>query len=432
MKWWEIVLCIIGISFCHYGYIKSYNLLFDSKEKNISIKVSILFLFITVITYYNTFYNYYFSKIIISFFELFVLFKLIYQERIKETTFKTFILYLIGWIIEMFLGLIMVYFEYNSLIQIDDNIIFKVLFSILMMLLMLLLSKIKVIKKLMQKLYFLMFKIFNIWLLIIISIFVLILLSYYLIIANEIYSIVSIVALVVILFLLIFIGIYQSIKTKKANDKQEILLNFMKEYEMIIDKERIDRHEMVNNLLVLKGIKNKNSKNYDKVLNDILLTYQSSKTPSGLYELPSGLKGLFYYKIYDMRNNNIETFINISNKILKDLDNLDSKILTKVCKILGILLDNAKEAAKESNKKLVVIDLYKEKNDTVVYIENSINRNNKLDLSKMKVKGFSTKGNNRGYGLYLVDRILNKTDKLELFQEINKNKFVSILKIKNN
>ena len=44
----------------------------------------------------------------------------------------------------------------------------------------------------------------------------------------------------------------------------------MKEYEMVIDKERIDRHEMVNNLLVLKSIKNKNSKSYNKILYDIL------------------------------------------------------------------------------------------------------------------------------------------------------------------
>ena len=275
-------------------------------------------------------------------------------------------------------------------------------------------------------------KIFNLTVLTIISVIILVMLTYYLIISNGIYSNLSIICLIVILAVLIIIAMVESIKTKQANDKQEVLLGFMKEYEMIIDKERIDRHEMVNNLLILKTFKNKNSKDFERILDGLLLTYQNNKTPKGLYELPSGLKGLFYYKIYDMKNSNIETFINISNKIIKDLDNLDSKILTKVCKILGILLDNAKEAAKESNKKLVVIDLYKEKNNTVVYIENSINRNNKLDLSKMKVKGFSTKGNNRGYGLYLVDRILNKTDKLELFQEINKNKFVSILKIENN
>ena len=201
---------------------------------------------------------------------------------------------------------------------------------------------------------------------------------------------------------------------------------------MVIDKERMDRHEMVNNLLVLKSIKNKNTKSYDKVLDDILLTYQSNKTPSSLYELPSGLKGLFYYKVYDMKNNDIETFINISNKITKDLDRLDSKTLTKLCKILGILLDNAKDAAKDSKDKLVVIDLYKEKKNIIVYIENSINNEKEIDINKMKLKGYSTKGNNRGYGLYIVNKLLNNNNKLDLSQEVKDNKFISILTIKNN
>ena len=87
-------------------------------------------------------------------------------------------------------------------------------------------------------------------------------------------------------------------------------------------------------------------------------------------------------------------------------------------------------ACLESKEKIVVIDLYKEKNDIVIYIENSINKNNKIDLSKMKVKGFSTKGSNRGYGLYIVDKLLNKNKQLELSQNIDKDKFVSILKIK--
>ena len=432
MKWWESALHIIAISFMHYGYIKAYSKIFKKEKYFKEFIIGIILLFITILTYYNTFYNSGVLKIIISFSELLVLFKIIFKESWKITILRTLIMYVFIVATEMILGIFIVYFNIESLVEFNYNVVFKVLFSILMTLVLMLLSNLKFINKLFNKLYILMEKIFNLTVLTIISVIILVMLTYYLIISNGIYSNLSIICLIVILAVLIIIAMVESIKTKQANDKQEVLLGFMKEYEMIIDKERIDRHEMVNNLLILKTFKNKNSKDFERILDGLLLTYQNNKTPKGLYELPSGLKGLFYYKIYDMKNSNIETFINISNKIIKDLDNLDSKILTKVCKILGILLDNAKEAAKESNKKLVVIDLYKEKNNTVVYIENSINRNNKLDLSKMKVKGFSTKGNNRGYGLYLVDRILNKTDKLELFQEINKNKFVSILKIENN
>lgn len=431
MKWWESAIHIIGITFCHYAYIKSYSLIFKNQMQKINYKSFIIFLLITILTYYNTFYNYGFSKIIISFLEIFLILKTIYKDDVKSCLLKSILIYLICWIVEMILGLIMAYFFVNTLQQFDHNNIFKFLFSDLMMLFVLLFSCLPFVKKNWNKLFFLMNKIFNMTVLIVLSIIILVLLTYYLIISTDIYSIGAILLLIVILFSLITISIIQSIKTKKANDKQEILLDFMKEYEMIIDKERIDRHEMVNNLLVLKSIKNKNTKQYDKILDDILLTYQSNKTSKGLYELPSGLKGLFYYKIYDMKNKNIDVFINVSNKIINDLEKIDSKTLTKVCKILGILLDNAKEGAYESNDKLVVIDLYKDDDDIIIYIENTINDKN-IDINKMKIKGFSTKGKNRGYGLYIVNKLLGESNKIMLEQNIKDNKFISIMTIKNN
>ena len=428
MKWWESALHIIAISFMHYGYIKAYSKIFKKEKYFKEFIIGIILLFITILTYYNTFYNDDASRIVISFAELIVLFKVVFNEKWKDIILKSIIMYVFIVSVEMILGIFMVYFNFESLAEISN--VFRVLFSVLMTLVLMFLSRLKFIKKFFNTLYNLMEKILNLTILMIISIIILVMLTYYLIISNNIYSNLSIICLIIILIILIVIAMTESIKTKQANDKQEILLDFMKEYEMIIDKERIDRHEMVNNLLVLKSIKNKNSKNYNKVLDDILLTYQSSKTPKGLYELPSGLKGLFYYKIYDMKNDNIEAFINISNKIIKDLDNLDSKTLTKLCKILGILLDNAKEAAKDSKEKLVIIDLYKENKDIVVYIENSINKNNKIDLDKIKVKGFSTKGNNRGYGLYIVNKLLGDKNTFDLSQKISNGKFISVLTIK--
>ena len=432
MKTYEVILCILGITFCIYVYIKSYSLIFGNKIQRIDYKTGIVLLITVVLAYYNTFYNYGFSKILISFIEIFVVLKITYKNSIKLCLLKSSIIYLICWIVEMILGLLMAYFFINKLQQFDGNIIFKVLFSIFMMLIILLLCYTPFVQKTCNKLYNLMTRVFNMTLLIAMTILILVLLTYYLIISTDIYSIGMIVLLIILLLSLIVISMVQIIKTKMATDKQEVLLNFMKEYEMIIDKERIDRHEMVNNLLVLKSIKNKNTKQYDKILDDILLTYQSNKTSKGLYELPSGLKGLFYYKIYDMKNKGIEVFINVSNKIVKDLDNLDSKALTKVCKILGILLDNAKEAAYESKDKLVVIDLYKEEDNILIYIENSINEDSGMDVNKMKIKGFSTKGKNRGYGLYIVNKLLKESNKILLDQSIKDGKFISIMAIKNN
>ena len=413
-----------------FAYIKGYSLIFK-KKIILNMRNILIYLIIIIGAYYNTFYNNDFSRILISFVELIILFKFVFGENTRSVILKTLIMYVLIVATEMVLGIFMVYFNFESLTEINYNNIFRVLFSILMALVLMLLSSLKFIKIAFNKLYYLMEKIFNLTVLMIISVIILVMLTYYLIISIDVYSNLSIICLIVILIILITIAMTESIKTKKANDKQEILLDFMKEYEIIIDKERVDRHEMVNNLLVLKSFKNKNGKDFEKILDKLLLTYQSNKTPKGLYELPSGLKGLFYYKIYEMKNKNIDVFINISNKIINDLDSIDSNTLVKVCKVLGILLDNAKDSASESKNKSIIIDLYKEKENIIIYIENSI-KDNKIDLDKIKVKGYSTKGINRGYGLYLVDKLLGKNNKVVLNQKIKNNRFVSILKIKNN
>ena len=50
----------------------------------------------------------------------------------------------------------------------------------------------------------------------------------------------------------------------------------MSKYEKIIDEERINRHEMLNNLLMLKSFKNKNSKKYDDTINEIIKLYEKN------------------------------------------------------------------------------------------------------------------------------------------------------------
>lgn len=429
MRWWEVIIHIFGILFCYFAYLKCYSLAFKVKPKTPKIIEIFAYIFLAIIAYCNTFYNYGFSKIIISFFEIFIVLKIFYKNNMKDTFIRVSILYLLGWILELIFSAIFIYFVFYSVQQIDQNLIVKALFSIVMMLALLLCCYNNKIKKILNSIYNYMDKVLNLTIIIIFFIISLVVLSYYLIVTTDAFSSVTIILLLVVLVLLFTTSIIQVIKSKKAEEKQEILLTFMKEYEILIDNERIARHETVNNLLTLKSIKNKNTKEYNKILEEMLESYKTKRTFRGIYELPSGLKGLFYYKIYDMKNKNIEVFMNVSDKMVKNLDELSSKTLSRLCKILGILLDNAREAAEKSKEKLVVIDAYKENNELIVYIENTMCKE-KLDINKLKEKGFSTKGKNRGYGLFLIDKVLNETNKIEFSQKIENSKFISIVKIK--
>ena len=63
------------------------------------------------------------------------------------------------------------------------------------------------------------------------------------------------------------------------------------------------------------------------------------------------------------------------------------------------------------------------------YIENSFSSN--IDLDRITEKGESSKGSNRGYGLFIASKLIREKDDIDLEQHIDNNKFISILTIKN-
>ena len=204
----------------------------------------------------------------------------------------------------------------------------------------------------------------------------------------------------------------------------------MEEYERILDKDRINRHEMFNNLVVLKSYKNKSSVEFDDMIDDLIKTYSNkeSKLYSKLYQVPKGIKGAIYLKLADIRVNNIDLNLFIESKIEDKFNQIDAKLYYKICKILGILLDNAIEATIDCEIKYILLDIYSDDSTLYIYIENTFN--NEVNLDVIDIKGYSTKGDNRGYGLYIVDKIVQESNKLKLERNITNNKFATILEIK--
>lgn len=86
--------------------------------------------------------------------------------------------------------------------------------------------------------------------------------------------------------------------------------------------------------------------------------------------------------------------------------------INHLCEILGILLDNAIEAALESEGKRVSLKMEESEEAFIFEIFNSTNA--APDPSKMLEKGGTTKGENRGYGLWMAREILAKYDNVVL------------------
>lgn len=108
--------------------------------------------------------------------------------------------------------------------------------------------------------------------------------------------------------------------------------------------------------------------------------------------------------------------------IFTDLSTINFNIY-EFTRILGILLDNAIEAAKETEDKLLEIEFRTDKKKQIFIIENSFINNDNISTTKIFKKGYSTKENNSGLGLWKVHNILSQNTNIDLYTTIKANKF---------
>lgn len=245
-------------------------------------------------------------------------------------------------------------------------------------------------------------------------------------------SFVSLITIVIFLCLMVSVMVYQYFNNKEVENEKQQLQVLMHEYENVLNQTSENRHEMLNDLLILRSIADKNSSEFTRTLDGIIRQYDTKKFKkyTSLAKLPTGVKGMIYYKIAFINENEINFDTVVNGVDYAKFEAMDKDLYYKVCKILGILMDNAIDACVDSDKKKLVVSVYTENEDLCVEIDNSYS--GIVDKDGIKKKGYTTKGKNHGYGLTILNRIVDETKELEFEQSINdKDKlFTSILKIK--
>ena len=107
----------------------------------------------------------------------------------------------------------------------------------------------------------------------------------------------------------------------------------------------------------------------------------------------------------------VKVVINLKKLKVKDFD---------LCRILGILIDNAIDAAKDCDEKIIIIRFVHDNlnNRDLIIIENTFN-NYEIDINKIYEKGFSSKKEklNHGLGLWKVKQIINNNKNLALYTD---------------
>ena len=216
-------------------------------------------------------------------------------------------------------------------------------------------------------------------------------------------------------------------------NKYDSLFDYFKEIEDNVDEISFANHEYKNQLAVIKGyIENNKNKEAIKYINDITNTNREKDNIiiSELKNIPNGgIKGLLYYKVISSINKNITPVLDIDKscaEYLKKLTVDENKIISKA---IGVYIDNAIDATSLTTNKIVSIEIYFINNEINFVISNPFLQNN-TNISKISQKGYTTKGKGHGNGIYLIDKIIKKTDWLKSERKIINNYYIQKLTIK--
>lgn len=206
-----------------------------------------------------------------------------------------------------------------------------------------------------------------------------------------------------------FLMLKQNSDIQKTTSMYQKLVAYSDITNGLLEDYRVISHEQKNQLLVIRSLLDDNSPkelvDYVDGLLDKKVGFKYEWIGDLNYLPLSGLKGLINYKLIEANSLKININISISKDINKSkLNNLATKQKDELYSIIGVYLDNAIQAAKESNKKEVSLEIYKEKEKIVIVIANTYN--GKIEMEKLDNYGYTTKGKNHGVGLHLVKKII--------------------------
>ncbi len=252
------------------------------------------------------------------------------------------------------------------------------------------------------------------------------------------YKLASIYLIIIntVLLLIYSCIVYKSIDEKNNSmiikAENDSLMYSLHQYEDMVDRQRVDNHENKNQLLIIKNMIKKNDKDVVKYIDTIVK--DEKEDDEALYTrvktIPSGgLQGIIYQKMLVMKDEKIVFSLDVSRDVRKiDLDDFSMEDNYRLCKIVGVLLDNAIEESRKIDDKCIMISLYVDDGKLVIDVSNRFS--GKLDLDKLDEEGYTTKGDGHGYGLSLVKKIMSETDIFENERSIKKDVFKQVIKVK--
>ncbi|OOS17513.1 sensor histidine kinase [Streptococcus mitis] len=243
---------------------------------------------------------------------------------------------------------------------------------------------------------------------------------------------------ILVFYLLFFMGVIKKLDTylkdklrERLDQEQALRYRDMERYsrhiEELYKEVRSFRHDYTNLLTSLRlGIEEEDMEQikevYDSVLKDSSEKLQDNKYDLGrlVNVRDRALKSLLAGKFLKARDKKIVFNVEVPEEI-----QVEGMSLLDFLTIVSILCDNAIEASAEASQPHVSIAFLKNEEQETFIIENSI-KEESIDISEIFSFGASSKGEERGVGLYTVMKIveshpntsLNTTCQNQIFRQV--------------
>ena len=227
-----------------------------------------------------------------------------------------------------------------------------------------------------------------------------------------------------------------NMKKEMQYENRKIELENLKEYNSNLEAMYNDmsgfRHDYTNILTAMSGyIEEKNIEGLEEFFYKKIVPLNSEMNRKnnriGLLQNIhiTEIKGLIASKVIRAQELGIDVLVDI----VEPVDKIDMDIID-LSRTIGILLDNAIEAAIECEKSWIKLTFIQKENFVLlVFINSCVERT--PQIYQIFEKGFSTKGDNRGLGLYNLKEIVNKYHTISLDTKADKGEFTQVLQISN-
>ncbi len=249
--------------------------------------------------------------------------------------------------------------------------------------------------------------------------------------ANGILFLTYFILLGVILFVLIR-SLTKELEFRNKQKEFENLKQYTESLEKLYSDMRVFRHDYINIISSMIGyIDNRDMDGLERHFYENIIPVSKSMQKKDFkigaiknIHIPE-IKGIVSSKLIRAQ----ELGLDVHVEVVENIDDIKMNIID-LSRILGILLDNAIEASKESLEFKLKLAFIKTEKAIIIVISNSYKEKN-ISLNKIFKPNYSTKGSGRGIGLNNLKKIIDDYDNVFLETSIVESNFTQELEIKN-